>query len=352
MSTALLEASFAGQFNQSHPSKLPMDIRGRTATKETNPKKRKERRDAGDLVAKKRLENIRKHSAHTRHRNGIINAAEKNRLINTEKQMDRLQRRATANISRYQHQLRQELYEMEASRRALRHHSVNEVSSVTHTDMKGLAKFAARGRYLYSVRNETRSQKEEMVSYNGRLEQAAKMLKPARRQSVVALDNGRNMGSNPPDAYHDVGSRISMARLDYMIEEDSGDESLADETEPATAPQEQKPLEQNTSSPPPFDMVKFRSELGPELQKELDNLEIDDGRGVCLVPIHPSPSQEVRPIETNHAADVKKSSPKPPAKLKLPPVQVNRHFVLKKSSSKQLLASVAKPRLSTVSENQ
>ncbi|XP_022102544.1 uncharacterized protein LOC110985665 [Acanthaster planci] len=346
MST-LLALPFAGN-SQPHQPALPMDIRGRTTAKE----KRKERRDVGDLVAKKRLENIRLHSAHTRHRNGIINAAEKNRLLNTEKQMDLLQRRAAANISRYQHQLRQELYEMEASRRALRHHSVTEVSSEAHTDMKGLAKFAARGRYLYSVRNETRSQKEEMESYNGRLEQATKLLRPARRQSVAAMDNGKNMGSNPSDTYHEIGRRISMARLNSMTEEHFENECPINETEPTTdTPVDEQALPDHSNSlPPPFDMVKLRSELGPDLQKELDSLEIDDGRGTCLIPIHPSPNYEVCPTELNPPTNATKCSPKPPAKLKLPPVQVNRHFILRKPSTKQLLASIAKPTLSTVSE--
>ncbi|XP_033643741.1 uncharacterized protein LOC117303631 [Asterias rubens] len=341
MST-LLAAPFVTQ--QSTP-KLPLDIRGRTAAEQDKTKtKGKERKhDAGDILARKRLENIRRHSAHTRHRNGIINAAEKNRLNNTEKQMDKLQKRAANNISRYQHQLRQELYEMEASRRALRHHSVTEVSTETHTDKKGLSKFAAKGRYMYSVRNETKTQKECMESFNSRKEHASTMLKPARRQSVIAMDNGKNMGSAPPDNYHEVGRRLSMARMPSFIESSDDDDSCFMEDIALPSNLGAPDVTQGLLSPPPFDIVKFRSEIGPELQVELDNLEIGNSTGASSNPNYEIPEEST--------TEGRKVAQLPSATLKLPPVQVSRSLVGGRSPKQQAMSSLVKPGLSTVSEN-
>lgn len=55
-------------------------------TKDGHGKERKGR-NSGDILARRRFENIRKHSARTRHRTGIINNGEKNRLTIAEKQM-------------------------------------------------------------------------------------------------------------------------------------------------------------------------------------------------------------------------------------------------------------------------
>ena len=109
-------------------------------------------RNSGDILARRRFENIRKHSARTRHRTGIINTGEKNRLTIAEKQMVKARRVAEARILRMKVQLNRELQEMEAGKRALRRHSICVKAEDRDKDRQELTKYCQRGKRVIGLK--------------------------------------------------------------------------------------------------------------------------------------------------------------------------------------------------------
>lgn len=361
---------------------------GRAATTSTEGgdgefQKKRKLRDAGAVLARKRLANIAKHSAYMRKWTGIINNAEKNKLQNCEKQMLKNQRITDVKITRYKEQLKQELYEMRAEKRALHIHSVLDEKDEAE-QRKKIERYAARGRYLYAIRNETKAQKEGMESYSERNETVRKMLAPARKESVTAMTNCELMGSADPANYFKVGRRLSKIDLSNCVYY-SSDEDEEDDTELVGAIKMSSLLTQQNmeaelsdnrpvtsgSSTPSINLNKLRQELGSDLRKQLDAIFIDDpeyqmlpltrantasadskvavqlvGEGLMPpVSLEGNESDGSKVVDETSYTQSQEMERKP--KLKLPPLKAD------KSVLPSLVArpTVAQPGLSTVVEN-
>ena len=326
------------------------------------PKKRKAR-DAGDVLARKRAQQFRKRDSNSRHFTGIVNQAMKNRQTNAEKLLDKNQKLAEMRILRIKSQLRDELYEMQVSKRALRGHSLVAFEPESKDERSVIEKFSARGRYLYAVRKEKKAQKDIMDAFNERMEIAQKLLRPARRESVAAMDLGRNMGSNSPTKYYKIGRRISHIGQLPPLQEDSDDDSEI-ERELKTIAESKKmarpPKPETVESSPKPDIVQIRSELCPELQMALDRLELEElshigsspwlaQSRISAVPStadgEPASTERVqKQIQDKTALPIvqEKSSTDKKGRLTLPPVQMGRNAVVCKiTKHERKLSSVA-----------
>ncbi|XP_072175987.1 uncharacterized protein [Diadema setosum] len=366
------------------PSRPATKQPGEQANDEENAAERRHKkrapRDPGDALARRRFENIRKHSARTRHRTGIVNNGEKNRLTIAEKQMLKNHRASEARIMRLKEQLKRELHEMEAGRRALRRHSICVKDENRDKDRHSLSKYAQRGRYMYAIRNETKSQKEDMESYNERLEKAKKMLQPALKQSNLAMDNGKLLGRAPSNAYLSVGRRISVVEAPpaakLLMFADSDDEDENDIMEvmkeiPVKINIDRKTMaaaaraKSCAKTPPPFDLNQLRKEFSPELRKALEGLMIDDPNVMLAMPVSRENTRGsrrdsigqglvehmpdiVNPDVTSAPPEPQTGNEKQSSVLKLPPVQVEKALVGR--TQKGHKAAASKPVLSTVAE--
>lgn len=346
------------------------------------PRKRKHR-DAGAVLARKRFENIVKRSAYLRKWTGIINNAEKNKLINCEKQMLKTQKINELKISRYKEQLKQELYEMAAAKKALKLHSVLEEDDRAEQRRK-VERYAARGRYQYAIRNETKVQKETMESFNERKDTAKKLLAPARRQSMVALTNGELMGSADPENYLKVGRKLSKIDIRddlYYSSSDEEDTELVGEVKMSSLLTQQnfdtegrrrrQKSSKSVGTSPGINLTKLRHELGPELRKQLDAIFIDDPdyqmSPLTRVGTASADSTGQKPTSDDTATSstiridadegemedetdlnvIQEDKEKTP-RLKLPPLKADRNIL----SSIVSRPNVAKPMLSTVAESE
>ncbi|XP_054752391.1 uncharacterized protein LOC129257967 [Lytechinus pictus] len=359
-----------------HASRPATKQHGET-DKDKDGKERKPR-NSGDILARRRFENIRKHSARTRHRTGIVNTGEKNRLTIVENQMVKAHKVAEARIQRMKLQLRRELHEMEAGRRALRRRSICVRDEDRDRDRQDLSKYCQRGRYLYAMRNEVKTQKEDMDSYNERLEKARKMLQPAKKNSSLAMDRGKLLGLAPSNSYLKVGRRISVveappaAKLLAFQDSDDDDDDIEEISKamPVKINLEKSDLRakslSSTKTPPPFDVNQLRKEFGPEMRKALESLMMDDPSVMLAMPVSRETTRGSRRDFENYGtleqlADANRpnegSQPdnQPPektgdaGKLKLPPVQVEKSLVGRIPKNHKVTAA-AKPLLSTVTE--
>ena len=218
-----------------------------------------------------------------------------------------------------------------------------------------------------------------MESYNDRLEKAKKMLQPARKLSTLAMDKGKLMGKAPSDSYLKVGRRISVieapsaAKLLAFADSDDDDDEVNEvaKSMPVKIPLERKEIKRRSTklkTPPPFDINQMRKEFCPELRKELESLMMDDPNVMLAMPLSRETTRGSRRdfdghglghadqvVDANRPEDSvaqleNQSEKHGEAKLKLPPVQVDKSLVSRIPKTHKPPAA-AKPLLSTVTES-
>lgn len=228
------------------------------------------------------------------------------------------------------------------------------------------------------MRNEMKTQKIDMESYNGRLEKAKKMLQPAKRNSTLAMDRGKLLGLAPANSYLQVGRRISVveappaAKLLAFQDSDDEDENDMEEiakTMPVKIRLEKKDIRarslSSTKTPPPFDVNQLRKEFGPEMRKALESLMMDDPSVMLAMPVSRETTRGSRrdleshgPLDqiafANRPSERSQLDTQPDkvgdmGKLKLPPVQAEKSLVGRAPKNHKVPAAV-KPLLSTVTE--
>ncbi|XP_033120038.1 uncharacterized protein LOC117119357 [Anneissia japonica] len=189
----------------------------------------RKKRDPDQDLALNRMNTLKKHTAMILHRVSVVNNGQTTNLSMAERSIDRAQRASDRHVSRMKGQLKQELLDMEASRRTFGQHSLYVGRLEKEDEKRMLQKFGQRGKYQYSIRSEMKKAKKVMDSYNVREEKAKRLLKPARRASLVALNNAAmSLGSEPPNGNKELEMKNSslLPLNDSDINNENEDSSM------------------------------------------------------------------------------------------------------------------------------
>ncbi|XP_070558856.1 uncharacterized protein [Ptychodera flava] len=164
-----------------------------TETDESKSEKKSEdlKLNMDEVKSWKRFEAIQRLGARMRHRAGIVNTKERNRLQLTYRRLERAGDVFNIRVNRVQAQLKKELHDIEATRRAYESHPMSFHDERRLVERKSLERYAARGRYLFSMRAEVRKQSHAIDAYNPRLEKAKKLVEPAKKASLEAMERSQ-----------------------------------------------------------------------------------------------------------------------------------------------------------------
>ncbi|XP_071495475.1 uncharacterized protein [Diadema antillarum] len=124
---------------------------------------------------------------------GQSNTNAKARLQHLLRQIEKASRLAEFRVDRIKAQLRRDLIDLKANKLAMESHNVSykQLSQMEPGEQRNMLKLVSqRGRYFYSLKSEVKVHIDRMRAFNPRLERAQRLLVPARRESVEAMERG------------------------------------------------------------------------------------------------------------------------------------------------------------------